>query len=90
MVFRLAGDEFVIISVGIQEPETVKLIDSIHRQVELFNSSSGKPYKLYLAAGYSICETENLSSDDFLYQMDMKMYEAKAAYYSQKGKDRRK
>lgn len=90
MVFRLAGDEFVIISVGIQEPETVQLIDSIHRQVELFNSSSGKPYKLYLAAGYSLCETDNLNSDDFLHQMDMKMYEAKAAYYSQKGKDRRK
>lgn len=88
-VFRLSGDEFVILSVDLQEDETTKLIDDLHRQIEAFNQSSGKPYKLSLAVGYSICETSKLNSDDFLHQMDSKMYAAKAAYYSQNDNNRR-
>ena len=85
--FRLAGDEFVIISVNSQEEETLQLIDTVTQRIETFNRTSGKPYKLSLAMGYAICETENLNSDAFLHQMDMKMYEAKALYHSQQSTD---
>lgn len=88
-VFRLSGDEFVVISGGAQEQETEQLMDGIQRRVEQFNASSGKPYQLSLAMGYTVCEAANLNSDEFLHRMDMKMYEAKAAYYSQAGKNRR-
>lgn len=88
--FRLSGDEFVVISDGAREQDTLQLMERIRQQVELFDTSSGRPYQLSLAMGYTICEAANLDSDEFLRRMDMKMYEAKAAYYSQAGKNRRR
>lgn len=88
--FRLSGDEFVVISDGTQEQQTEALMESIQQRVEQFNASSGKPYQLSLAMGYAICEASVLDSDAFLHHMDKKMYEAKAAYYAQAGRARRR
>ena len=89
-VFRLSGDEFVIISGGIQEQETEEIMESLRQRVEQFNAAASKPYQLSLAMGYAVCDTADLDSDTFLHRMDMKMYEAKAAYYSQSGRNRRR
>ena len=90
IAFHLSGDEFVIISSEGQAQETEYLMERIRQQVEQFNATSNKPYQLSLAMGYTICDTANLDSDTFLHRMDMKMYEAKAAYYSQSGRNRRR
>lgn len=90
IAFHLSGDEFVIISSEGQAQETEYLMERIRQQVEQFNATSSKPYQLSLAMGYTICDTANLDSDTFLHRMDMKMYEAKAAYYSQSGRNRRR
>ena len=90
MAFRLAGDEFIIISTVGNKQYVELLIHTLTENVEKFNENANKPYKLSLAIGYTMWQTSELNSDSFLHQMDLKMYEAKSAYYSQKGADRRK
>ena len=88
-VFRLSGDEFVIISENLSEEETLQLIEELNRGVDTFNKKNQRPYQLSLAIGYHTCEVSNFNADTFFNRMDAKMYEAKAAYYSQRGKGRR-
>lgn len=83
MVIRLSGDEFAIITVDTQEAEIQELITLLLQRVEWFNRSAGKPYQLSLAVGYSSCETAYLNSNDFLHQMDARMYEAKSRFYEE-------
>lgn len=90
IAFRLAGDEFIVISQGASEEETLRVMNSIQEKLGQFNAASGKPYQLYMAMGCTQCDTAGLDSDAFLRRMDTKMYEAKAAYYSQQEKGRRK
>lgn len=88
--FRLAGDEFIILSCGEREEETEALIAGIEQKLEEFNASAGKPYRLSMAMGYTIRDTAGLDYDEFLHGMDRKMYQAKDLYYSQAEKDRRR
>ena len=90
MAFRHAGDEFIIIGAAEDETHVEQLMDALTQKTERFNETAGKPYKLSLATGYTLCKIAQLDSDSFLHQMDLKMYEAKSAYYSQEGKERRK
>lgn len=89
MAFRHAGDEFIIISFTEDEGYVEQLMSDIDKKIQKFNRRDSKPYKLSLAMGYTLCKTANLNSDNMLHQMDIKMYEAKGAYYRQNGKDRR-
>lgn len=89
IVFRLAGDEFIILTAGAQEEQMAALQERINQALEQFNAASGKPYQLSMAMGCVTCDPVGLNSDRFLHEMDTKMYQAKAAYYSQAGKSRR-
>lgn len=89
VAFHLSGDEFVIVSVGAGEQESQALMELIRQRVEQYNATAGKPFQLSLAMGCTVCEAAELDSDAFLHGMDMRMYEAKAAYYSQTGHSRR-
>lgn len=80
--FRLSGDEFVLINPDLSREDTEQLIRELQAAVERFNNRAEKPYKLSLAVGYSIVPTENFDSDQFLHQMDMQMYAAKAQYHA--------
>lgn len=88
--FRLSGDEFAIIGINFTNQEISSIISDLHQQVDAFNAKNEKPYRISLAIGYTVYPTEEFDPDKFFHQMDTKMYEAKAAYYSQNGKDRRK
>ena len=90
IAFRHAGDEFIIIGTAEDETYVEQLIDALTQRTEHFNDTAGRPYQLSLASGYTLCNTAQLDSNSFLHQMDLKMYEAKNAYYSQEGKERRK
>lgn len=81
--FRLSGDEFVLLSPDLSREDTEKLIWELQTAVERFNSRGEKSYKLSLAVGYSIFPTENFDSDQFLHQMDMQMYAAKARHHAE-------
>ena len=82
-IFRLAGDEFVIISKNQSDYETKNLICDLQTKIESFNNQSKKPYKLSVAVGYCICDVADFDSDKFFNKMDKKMYESKADYYEQ-------
>lgn len=88
--FRLAGDEFIIISTDVREENPPRLIAAIQERLDEFNAASEKPYQLSIAMGYCLCDAANLDSDAFLHRMDLKMYEAKSAYYSRQERGRRK
>lgn len=89
-VIRLAGDEFFILCDHSTEQEVQALIRELQELVDKFNAASGMPYEISLAIGYSASRTANLNSDDFLHRVDMKMYEAKADYYSASSRNRRR
>lgn len=82
IAFRHAGDEFIILSIIENDGDIEKLIDDLNRRIEEFNRTSGKPYQLSLAIGYTVCKIEDFNSDRMLHQMDLKMYDAKAEYYA--------
>lgn len=88
--FRLAGDEFIIITTDGQEDSPPRLIGAIQERLDAFNAAAEKPYQLSIAMGYCVCDTTSLDSDAFLHRMDLKMYEAKSAYYSHQQRGRRK
>ena len=76
--------------IGFDNQKYLKLqTERIRQRVEQYNATAGKPFQLSLAMGCTVCEAAELDSDAFLHGMDMRMYEAKAAYYSQTGHSRR-
>ncbi|MBR6044324.1 MAG: diguanylate cyclase [Ruminococcus sp.] len=78
-VYRIGGDEYVILCVGDPESEVLSLIDRIRQEV------SGTPYTC--SVGYAM-KTED-STLDKLYQLaDAMLYEDKKQYYEKTGKDR--
>ena len=90
IAFRQAGDEFVIISIGAGKQEAEQLMELLTQKVEAFNASSGKPYRLSLAMGYTIWDEEKFNPDAFLHRMDMQMYMSKDLYYAGKTKEARR
>ena len=90
MAFRQAGDEFVIVSIGSGKREVEQLMELLKRKVEAFNASSGKPYRLSLAMGYTVWDEEKFDPDAFLHRMDMQMYMSKDLYYAEKTKEARR
>lgn len=80
MVIRFAGDEFVIICINKSENDMVDLIKRIKRNLDEYNSLKKKPYELTVAAGYTEYTQEHLKLDDFLREMDRKMYEDKNSF----------
>lgn len=90
VAFRHAGDEFIIVSMVKDASDAEQLMDALSEKIEKFNAASGKPYRLSLAMGYTVCNSSELDSDRFLHQMDLDMYEKKSRYYLGGGKDRRR
>ncbi len=81
---RFAGDEFIIIVKNTSDKELNNIIKNIHDEVELFNETENRHYKLSLSVGYSIYDPENETLDDFLKHMDDNMYEEKEKNHNQR------
>ena len=78
--YRVGGDEFTVLFMN-QEEETVrKTLDRMKEDI----ASAGYS----ISAGYAM-KTGDQSLDDVLKEADQQMYQDKAAYYQQKGRDRR-
>lgn len=90
IAFRHAGDEFIIVSTVEDETYVHRLIDALTQNIARLNASSGNPFELSLAIGYTMCSTSELDLDSFLHQMDIMMYREKSLYYERYGHDRRK
>ena len=78
--YRVGGDEFTVLFMNQNEEMVRQTLEHIKEEIA--------------AAGYSISvgstmKTGGMSLDDVLHEADRKMYADKAAYYQQKGRDRR-
>ena len=90
IAFRQAGDEFIIVSIGASEQDVKRLMELLTHKVEAFNASSGKPYRLSLAMGYTMLDADQFDPDTFLHRMDIQMYRAKDLFYAKKTENARR
>ena len=76
-VYRLGGDEIVIVCRKVSEEDVQKLVKSIKDTVS--------ETKYHCAIGYSFCESGSRDVDEMLKESDEMMYKDKMDYYSQPG-----
>lgn len=81
IAIRYAGDEFVILVNTEQENRVRTLMEQIKSDVESFNASGKRPYRLSLSMGYTRFDRNNNSIEEFMSAMDRNMYDAKENYY---------
>ena len=79
-VIRFAGDEFIIICVNKTQDEVAAFVENIKRYLDDYNKSEKKPYKLSFSAGYAKYSDDHKKLDEFLRDMDKKMYEDKEEF----------
>ncbi|MCR4644476.1 MAG: GGDEF domain-containing protein [Oscillospiraceae bacterium] len=75
VLVRFAGDEFIVLQKNDDPAELQKAEDRIRAELERFNQTSQKPYQLSFSIGQSMfrCDAD-ASADQFLSQMDERMY----------------
>ena len=73
---RFAGDEFMILIPGGTDADIEQTIRNIRKEETRFNEKSKKPYRLLFSLGTSALAAGG-SSEDFLKEMDNRMYEQK-------------
>lgn len=81
-VYRIGGDEFVILCRRISQSDALQLVERIRNNVA--------ETEYTCSVGYCYAEGGNLSLDDMLIKSDEMMYAEKASYYKNAGKDRRR
>ncbi|WP_029233228.1 GGDEF domain-containing protein [Butyrivibrio sp. VCB2006] len=77
MAVRFAGDEFILIMKDSTDEFMQKVIRDIRDEVDLFNDTEGRQYKLSLSLGYALYDPEKDNIDSFFKHMDDNMYEEK-------------
>ena len=81
-VFRVGGDEFVIVCRKSSERDVTQLIQRIKDNVS--------ETKYSCSIGYSYRSDKTKSIDDLFKESDEMMYADKALYYASSGRDRRR
>ena len=89
-VVRYAGDEFVIILDGGDEDSAEKCKLLIKKNLEEFNETHKKKYKLSASIGVGVFDLEKSNVDKILKKIDKLMYDDKRAYYALTHNDRRR
>ena len=81
LVIRFAGDEFIIL-IPVFKPVTIDdYKDRIHRKLDEYNETSGKPYKLSAAIGGRIFDPHTENTAGIVNEIDSMMYKDKSDYY---------
>jgi diguanylate cyclase (GGDEF)-like protein len=81
-VVRYAGDEFVIVMDGHDEASALAYKDLIKKNLDEFNKTHNKKYKLSASIGVGIFDLEKKSIDRILKRIDKLMYDDKKTYYA--------
>ena len=89
-VVRYAGDEFVIILNNGDEEAAEKCKQLIKTNLEEFNETHKKKYKLSASIGVGVFDLEKGNVDKIMEKIDKLMYEDKRAYYALTHNDRRR
>ena len=80
LVFRFAGDEFVVLKRASSEEELSAYMAEVDRLLAACNAD-GQPYRL--AVSYGISRFESGSVDSFMRAMDDRMYQMKAGHHAE-------
>ncbi|MBQ7502984.1 diguanylate cyclase [bacterium] len=91
-VFRIGGDEFIVVSEDISEDVIKESFESVSESLSSINSDE-KPYHvpLSISMGYAVYQKdEDNSFADVFRRADKMMYSNKSAYYMRRGDRRRK
>ncbi len=83
IAIRFAGDEFILLIKGTTEKELQRIVQSVRDEVDMFNETEHRQYKLSFSIGYSIYNRDKDSIDEFLRHMDDNMYEEKERRHSE-------
>ncbi|MBR1559032.1 MAG: GGDEF domain-containing protein [Clostridia bacterium] len=86
--FRTGGDEFVVLTPMSRE-EADDALGWMYEEARRWRGERVKT--LSLSAGYAlVCDHDSLTAEALVRESDTAMYEAKAAYYREAGRDRRR
>ena len=86
LAIRYAGDEFILLLRVVEPASVPALVRRVERTVEEWNQTHIEPFALSFAMGYSHFDTANMTADEFLTEMDRKMYENKHDHYLKHGR----
>ncbi len=86
--YRTGGDEFVVIA-HMDREQTNETLGLLEQKASTWKGKAGQ--ELHLACGYALCaDWPDTSPEGLVTHADHAMYNAKEAYYQQKGRDRRR
>ena len=80
-VYRIGGDEFVLVCLNSSEDDVKALIERIRNEVSTTSYTC--------SIGYSM-QSGNKTIDELYHEADKRLYEEKKAFYERTGKDRRR
>ncbi len=84
IIARIGGDEFVVMPIGVNEPEARITVGRLSRQLEIANSTRSDSYKLSLSVGVTYFDPQRpLTVAELLAEADKAMYENKKEKKSQ-------
>lgn len=91
LVIRYAGDEFILLINSQEDRVIASCMSEVRRSLQDFNQRSNAPYRLVASMGSCKLDFEKFSIDDFINEIDRRMYEDKKNFYSENADmDRRK
>ncbi|MGG7176847.1 GGDEF domain-containing protein [Clostridium paraputrificum] len=76
-VFRMGGDEFVILVYSNKADRLERLIHKLHMTFDRYNQDSRKPYTLQFSYGYDIFNSNFNNIEEYLSHIDNLMYNNK-------------
>lgn len=77
IVIRMGGDEFLVLTYKISTSELNDLIKKMSKMVDKFNNRGTKPYRIKYSYASGTYTNSNISIDQFIHEIDMKMYQNK-------------
>ncbi|MBR5088957.1 MAG: GGDEF domain-containing protein, partial [Ruminiclostridium sp.] len=91
-IFRIGGDEFIVILNNVSETEVQNSISQLEYRIAAENTNE-RPYKkpLSMSMGYAIFQPDtDKAYRDVFHRADKRMYDDKSAYYLKHGDRRRR
>ncbi len=78
LLFRYAGDEFIILLMTDDEEKIRSVMRAVRQETDQFNDTADRRYVLQLSMGYAVYDRKNIGQDAFFEKMDRFMYLNKA------------
>ncbi len=77
IVIRMGGDEFLVWIYEISTLEINELLKKMTKLVDKFNNKGSKPYRIKYSCASGTYDNSDVSIDEFIHEIDMKMYKNK-------------